>query len=234
MPLIDPVLLPPDYDTGVYSRQVSHDGTDPHARGYRRSWRGLVFVYRTGALQPFASRLERDAASVLQARPATVALERASRSVEYRDGARWRRYTPDWVVFVDDDPAPFVVEVKPSERAAELQGMLSAVRHAVHRTGAPFVVMTEQEIYQRNRFANSTALCAAGRLQGLDGRDVIRMRAFVRSRASTSVLDLVADGWKRASARDLLMHLAAWGDCTFDMSRPFHDRTPLATRERPR
>ena len=230
MALIDPLLLPPDYDSETYSREPGHDGTDPHKPGYRRSWRGLIFVFRTGASEPFASRLEADAGRVLQARPEVVDLHRAPHSIEYRDGTRWRSYTPDWIVWTDDFSSPRVVEVKPEKKVIAKRAMLEAVTDAVHRTGSPFEVMSEQDIYRKNLFANSGAVCSAGRLQGLDAQEVFRMAALLRERESLRVTDVLDFGWRRSQARDLLLHLAAWGRCVFDMSRPFHDRTVFVER----
>jgi len=136
--------------------------------------------------------LSRDFILNLEDDPSVVSYWEKPNAFRWSNGVRWRKYTPDYAVDLDDGRT-ICVEVMPLSRVAKSRFLdrLPFNRRFAIRTGyADFELWTEQEVTIQPKLANAE-LVGSERSFVTDEAQTHRMRVLVRER----------DG--RASIRDL-------------------------------
>lgn len=129
------------------------------AREVLRSTGGIVrgkFPSRkTGRMVHYEGLLELDALYLFEASPLVTSYTEQPVRIHYPDGARLRRYTPDfWVLLADGQE--ILIEVKPAAQAAkpETKHSLSQITAHFGRTGDAFEVLTDTVIRVEPRLSN--------------------------------------------------------------------------------
>ena len=104
--------------------------------------------------------LELDAAYLFEANPRIARYREQPTQITYPDGARVRRYTPDFEVTLNTG-AVIWVEIKPvsSLQHEDVQHKLAMVATHLSRSKQPFVVLTDAPLRLEPRQANARLIC---------------------------------------------------------------------------
>lgn len=117
--------------------------------------RGFLPSRKNGRLVHHEGLLERDAITLFEAHHRIAQYREQPLTLQYPDGLRLRRYTPDFEVVLDSGKA-LLVEIKPvrSLQNPEVQHKLSCIAAHLERTGQPFVVLDSAVIRHEPRLTN--------------------------------------------------------------------------------
>jgi TnsA endonuclease N terminal len=140
-------------------------GTIPYGNDHQRS-REVIrhtgnivrvkFVSRkNGRMVHNEGLLELDASYLFEMSPRIVRYGEQAEQIHYPDGAKLRRYTPDFeLVLVTGET--ILVEVKPSRNLekAETRHKFHCISEYFARCGKPFVILTEEKLRSEPRQAN--------------------------------------------------------------------------------
>ncbi|RST46973.1 TnsA endonuclease N-terminal domain-containing protein [Variovorax sp. DXTD-1] len=122
--------------------------------------RGKFPSRKNGRMVHHEGLLELDAIYLFEASPAIDGYREQPTQIPYPDGDRVRRYTPDFEVRLIDGRV-VLIEVKPTAAlaSAETAHKLARIADHMHRSGQPFVVLTEQVLRREPRQSNIRTIC---------------------------------------------------------------------------
>lgn len=114
---------------------------------------------KNGRLVHCEGLLELDAAYLFEANPRIAQFREQPITITYPDGARIRRYTPDFELDLTDGQKIWV-EIKPlsSLAHADVQHKLARVAEHFARIGQPFVILNDALLRQEPRRTNLQAI----------------------------------------------------------------------------
>lgn len=117
--------------------------------------RGFVPSRKNGRLVHHEGLLERDTIALFEAHHRIAQYREQPLALQYPDGPRLRRYTPDFEVVLDTGET-VLVEVKPvrSLQAAEVGHKLACIAAHMARTARAFLVLDNTVIRQEPRLSN--------------------------------------------------------------------------------
>ena len=117
--------------------------------------RGKFPSRKNGRMVHHEGLLELDAIYLFETSPKILRYREQLAPIHYPDGARLRRYTPDFELVLYTGEV-VVVEVKPSRSLAdeEIGHKVSCIQGYYQRLGHPFVVLTEKTLRQEPRQSN--------------------------------------------------------------------------------
>lgn len=117
--------------------------------------RGKFPSRKTGRMVHHEGLLELDAIYHFETSPLILAYTEQPETIQYPDGNRLRRYTPDFELFLADGSS-VLVEIKPKELAAEAETKHKLDRIIEHftRIGRVFAVLTDQQVRVEPRLGN--------------------------------------------------------------------------------
>lgn len=117
--------------------------------------RGKFPSRKTGRMVHHEGLLEADAIYHFESSPRISAYTEQPETIQYPDGNRLRRYTPDFELFLADGSS-VLVEIKPAELAAKDETKHKYERIAEHftRIGRVFVVLTDRQLRVEPRLGN--------------------------------------------------------------------------------
>lgn len=117
--------------------------------------RGRIPSCKAGRMIAFEQLLERDALYLFEFSPQVLAIHEQPFKFFYADGAKTRRYTPDFALILSDR-SQLVIEVKPRKSLAkpEVQAKLAAISEAMVRQGHRFLVLSDDVIRAEPRLSN--------------------------------------------------------------------------------
>lgn len=117
--------------------------------------RGFVPSRKNGRLVHHEGLLERDAITLFEAHHRVAQYREQPITLQYPDGSRLRRYTPDFEVILETGEA-LLVEIKPdrSLQDPEVRHKLQRISEHLIRMGQPFVVLSSSVIRREPRLSN--------------------------------------------------------------------------------
>jgi TnsA endonuclease N terminal len=117
--------------------------------------RGKFPSRKTGRMVHHEGLLELDAIYLFETSPRIVRYSEQPERINFPDGAKLRRYTPDFELVLDSGEI-ILVEVKPSHfyQKEDVRHKLDRVAEHLARSEKPFVVLTEETLSQEPRLAN--------------------------------------------------------------------------------
>jgi hypothetical protein len=118
--------------------------------------RGKFPSRKNGRMVHHEGLLELDAIYLFEVSPHIVAYREQPCTLQYPDGARLRRYTPDFEVVLRTDEV-VTIEVKPRQglQQAEVARKLGCVREQLGRSDSRFVVLDDEVIRAEPRLSNA-------------------------------------------------------------------------------
>lgn len=135
--------------------------SDPHTPARRvispsgGIMRGKFPSRKNGRMVHYEGLLELDAIYLFEASPRIASYREQPRTILFPDGARMRRYTPDFELTLSGG-AHVLVEVKPcrSLQDAEVRNKLEKVTAYLLRSGQSLVILTDKVLRSEPRQAN--------------------------------------------------------------------------------
>lgn len=117
--------------------------------------RGKFPSRKNGRMVQHEGLLELDAIYLFETNHRIVRYREQPITLTYPDGARLRRYTPDFELVLDSGQI-VLVEIKPRRSLADLEvrHKLNCVAAFLSRSGRPFIVLNDGVIRQEPRLAN--------------------------------------------------------------------------------
>jgi len=117
--------------------------------------RGKFPSRKNGRMVHHEGLLELDAIYLFEASPLVASYREQPRTILFPDGARLRRYTPDFELTLSSGDR-VLVEVKPrrSMQDAEVVHKLEKVAAHLQRSEQPFVILTDEALRSEPRQAN--------------------------------------------------------------------------------
>lgn len=117
--------------------------------------RGKFPSRKNGRMVHHEGLLELDAIYLFEASPLVASYREQPRTILFPDGARLRRYTPDFELTLSSG-GRVLVEVKPrrSLQDAEVRHKLEKVAAHLRRSEQPFVILTDEALRNEPRQAN--------------------------------------------------------------------------------
>ena len=117
--------------------------------------RGKFPSRKTGRMVHHEGLLELDAIYHFENSPLIAAYTEQPETIQYPDGNRLRRYTPDFELFLADGSS-VLIEIKPAELATkdETKHKLDRVAEHFTRIGRMFVVLTDRQLRVEPRLGN--------------------------------------------------------------------------------
>lgn len=165
------------------------------------------------------STLERDQALLLDFDPSVKAFVEQPEEIDYRDGLKWRSYTPDFLTVRADGRTYF--EVKPEAKAVKPKYVRKflLVRSVLEARGDRFRVVTEMTIRRQPRLQTLERIHYFARLNISDAEatDILKT---VRRQCDAPLHELVAFLSSR-DAMQVICRLVVLGGLRVDLSRPF-------------
>jgi hypothetical protein len=208
------------------------DASLRNRRGARGTVVGDFFCFKTDQLIPFVSRLEMLALMHLSVSPRITRLSRNDQSIEWFDGYRLRKHTPDFAAVTHAGARRFV-EVKSEHwlRQPETAWKFKVIAAQARQRGIHYTILTERHLHHARRLRNVQELNAYGPATVVDEVLVDRVRQFFADHAEASIERLSeALSVTEAAVRSVLMHLAAWSDLAVDLQTPITNETEFRRR----
>jgi hypothetical protein len=117
--------------------------------------RGKFPSRKNGRMVHHEGLLELEAIYLFETSPRIVRYREQPKTIHYPDGARLRRYTPDFELVLSTDEIVFI-EVKPvsSLKHDDVRHKLDCVTEYMRRSETAFVILTDQVIRQEPRLSN--------------------------------------------------------------------------------
>lgn len=117
--------------------------------------RGKFPSRKNGRMVHHEGLLELDAIYLFETSPRIVRYREQPASIHYPDGAKLRRYTPDFELQLASG-AVILIEVKPARRLQdeEVRNKLACIDAYLRRSCRPFVILTDECISQEPRLSN--------------------------------------------------------------------------------
>lgn len=117
--------------------------------------RGKFPSRKNGRMVHHEGLLELEAIYLFEASPLIVRYREQPATINYPDGARLRRYTPDFELVLASGVVVFI-EVKPvrSLQDEEVRHKLDRVAEHMQRSATPFIILTDATIRQEPRLSN--------------------------------------------------------------------------------
>jgi len=117
--------------------------------------RGKFPSRKNGRMVHHEGMLELDAIYLFETSPQIVRYREQPTTIHYPDGARLRRYTPDFELLLVTGEI-ILVEVKPfrSLNEQEIRHKFDRVEEHMRRAGTPFTILTDKTIRQEPRLSN--------------------------------------------------------------------------------
>lgn len=117
--------------------------------------RGMFPSRKNGRMMQHEGLLELDAIYLFEANHRIVRYREQPMTLHYPDGARLRRYTPDFELVLDTGEV-ILIEVKPSRslRDPEVRHKLDCVARHLQRTDRSFLILDEERIRHEPRLSS--------------------------------------------------------------------------------
>lgn len=187
--------------------------------------RGRFPSYKAGRMVAFEQLLERDALYLFEFSPQVLDIHGQPFKFFYADGARTRRYTPDFALTLLDH-SQLVIEVKPRKSLAkpEVQAKLAAISDAMERQGHRFMVLSDKVIRVEPRLPN-LKLLLPHLSQSVSDSARWRLRALASSSGEVLLVKVLAEHFGGMPA---VLHLLAHGLIGAASSQPIDQNTPVS------
>lgn len=123
--------------------------------------RGKIPSRKNGRMVHYEGLSERDAIFLFEASFNVVRYREQPTTIYYPDGARLRRYTPDFELILDNGEVQYV-EVKHTSSLAyeKVRHKLDYIERHFRALGINYLVLTEKVIRQEPRLSNLRKICA--------------------------------------------------------------------------